>query len=253
MEDPVIVLAKQGHLPAKTLELTTRIDRSDDPDEVFRLFEAFVRDLGFTAIAFGHVVNPARVRLDSPDYFGVHNWPDEWAEAWIEQDFIIHDPVIQYILKNPRPFVWSRAFEYATRFGKQVAEQGARFGLKDGIAIPIRTIDRPMGCVTLGGTQIDLSPEAFGCLEIASMHAYTRLETLLGAAPKSPALPDLSRRETEVLHWVAEGKSNWEISQILNLSENTVSKHVANAMGKLGAVSRAHAVTVGLRSGILLP
>jgi len=41
---------------------------------------------------------------------------------------------------------------------------------------------------------------------------------------------------------VAEGKSDWEISVILGISETTARFHVDNARQKLGAVSRAHAV-----------
>ena len=48
--------------------------------------------------------------------------------------------------------------------------------------------------------------------------------------------------ERDALAWVAEGKSDWEISVILSLSETTVRFHVDNARKKLGAVNRAQAV-----------
>ena len=52
----------------------------------------------------------------------------------------------------------------------------------------------------------------------------------------------LTARERDALSWVAEGKSDWEISVILGLSETTVRFHVDNARKKLGAVNRAQAV-----------
>ncbi len=42
---------------------------------------------------------------------------------------------------------------------------------------------------------------------------------------KAPSLGDLTPRELEVLHWLAEGKSCWETAQILGRTEETVKKH----------------------------
>ena len=61
----------------------------------------------------------------------------------------------------------------------------------------------------------------------------------------------LTRRERDCLLWVAEGKTTWEIGQILRISENTVLYHIKNAQEKLGAVSRIHAVAKALRLELL--
>jgi DNA-binding CsgD family transcriptional regulator len=53
----------------------------------------------------------------------------------------------------------------------------------------------------------------------------------------------LTEREAEVLLWVAQGKSNGEISTILGAAENTVKKHLQNIFEKLGIESR-NAATV---------
>jgi DNA-binding CsgD family transcriptional regulator len=61
----------------------------------------------------------------------------------------------------------------------------------------------------------------------------------------------LSRREREVLALVAEGRSNREIAEELIVSENTAKYHVAQLLNKLGAGSRAEAVTRAVASGFL--
>ncbi|WP_439402707.1 helix-turn-helix domain-containing protein [Bradyrhizobium sp. DASA03068] len=48
----------------------------------------------------------------------------------------------------------------------------------------------------------------------------------------------LSEREKQCLRWIEQGKSSWEIADILNVSENTVNFHVKNAMRKLETSSR---------------
>jgi predicted ATPase/DNA-binding CsgD family transcriptional regulator len=63
----------------------------------------------------------------------------------------------------------------------------------------------------------------------------------------------LSRREREVLALVAEGRSNREIGAALIISENTAKYHVAQLLNKLGAGSRAEAVTRAVGAGLLAP
>ncbi len=58
-------------------------------------------------------------------------------------------------------------------------------------------------------------------------------------------------REVEVLQLVADGLVNREIGVRLFLSEETVKSHVRHLLAKLQARSRAHAVAVGFRRGLI--
>ncbi len=58
-------------------------------------------------------------------------------------------------------------------------------------------------------------------------------------------------RELEVLQHIADGLANREIGGKLYLSEETVKSHVRHLLAKLHARSRAHAVAVGLRRGLI--
>ena len=62
---------------------------------------------------------------------------------------------------------------------------------------------------------------------------------------------DLSSREIEVLRLIATGNANKEIAAQLSIAEETVKSHVTNILGKLGANDRTHAVTIGLKRGII--
>jgi DNA-binding NarL/FixJ family response regulator len=62
---------------------------------------------------------------------------------------------------------------------------------------------------------------------------------------------NLTQREIDVLRLIAAGNSNKLIADQLFLSEATVKGHVTNILSKLGANDRAHAVTIGLRRGII--
>ena len=58
-------------------------------------------------------------------------------------------------------------------------------------------------------------------------------------------------REIEVLRLIGDGLANREIGQQLFLSEETVKSHVRHLLAKLQARSRAHAVAVGFRRGLI--
>jgi DNA-binding NarL/FixJ family response regulator len=74
------------------------------------------------------------------------------------------------------------------------------------------------------------------------------------AVPKQPgtATQPLTPREVEVLGMLAEGLANKNIAVRLGISEHTVKTHVASILMKLDAFSRAEAVAIGARQGLIL-
>jgi DNA-binding NarL/FixJ family response regulator len=66
-----------------------------------------------------------------------------------------------------------------------------------------------------------------------------------------PAADALSEREVQVLHGVAEGRTNRQIGEELCLSALTVKSHLARIARKLGTGDRAEMVAIGMRQGIV--
>ena len=61
----------------------------------------------------------------------------------------------------------------------------------------------------------------------------------------------LSEREIEVLRTIASGCSNKIVADRLYISEETVKSHITRILAKLRANDRTHAVTIGLKRGII--
>jgi DNA-binding NarL/FixJ family response regulator len=77
-------------------------------------------------------------------------------------------------------------------------------------------------------------------------------EALSGRKASALAEPGtLTARELEILEMMAEGMSNRAIAARLKISRHTVKFHVGAILTKLGARTRAEAVTVGVRQGLL--
>ena len=68
---------------------------------------------------------------------------------------------------------------------------------------------------------------------------------------ESMARPELSERELQVLQYMALGRSNKEIGQVLYISENTVKGHVKSILTKLDAIGRTEAIAIANRRGII--
>ncbi len=94
-------------------------------------------------------------------------------------------------------------------------------------------------------------------IHMKSLYFFDELQALSPSIPPDMArtlsrMGPLTRREAECLRWAAEGKTNWEIATILDISENTVRFHFKNLLRRLNATSRAQAVAL-FRSNAISP
>ena len=68
---------------------------------------------------------------------------------------------------------------------------------------------------------------------------------------ESIARPQLSKRERQVLQYLANGRSNKEIGQVLYISEHTAKAHVRAIMTKLNADSRTEVIAIAIKHGLI--
>jgi DNA-binding NarL/FixJ family response regulator len=74
-----------------------------------------------------------------------------------------------------------------------------------------------------------------------------KTKTQLMSAKNRRAILGLTARETEVLTWIAQGKTNHEIGVILSASTGTICKHVEHILCKLDVKNRTAAAVIALR------
>ncbi len=100
--------------------------------------------------------------------------------------------------------------------------------------------DAMIASLHLGFGEAELEPAQSRAIQLAGLVLTERLLSFAGAPPATSAR--LTARERDSLALVADGKTDWEISVILGISEPTARFHVDNGRRKLGAVTRAQAV-----------
>ena len=87
--------------------------------------------------------------------------------------------------------------------------------------------------------------------EVAARRQSGNGEVIPFTGPLRELEQEPTMREIEVLQLISDGLVNREIGQRLFLSEETVKSHVRHLLAKLQARSRAHAVAVGFRRGLI--
>ena len=108
---------------------------------------------------------------------------------------------------------------------------------------------RTIASLHLGFERADLPSADVEAIQLGGLMLTERL-MMLAEPPEIDAI-GLTPRELDALSWVARGKSDWEISVILGVSEATARWHVDNGRKKLGAVNRAQAVARMAAAGLL--
>ena len=174
---------------------------------------------------------------------------DKWDEVYRDNNFITVDPIISESLNGDTPFLWGeRDFSKARKEEKEFLDLSRSYGLVNGVSF---------GKLKRGEfSKSAISTLGFGCENVDKKQKiiaarYSSILTDLIFDKGVWKKPCLSKREVEVLSWCSCGKSYWDISKILNISERTVKFHMNNICKKLCVVSKTQAVAVGVSLSLI--
>jgi LuxR family quorum sensing-dependent transcriptional regulator len=184
------------------------------------------------------------------DVMLLNGWSQEWSSYYFKNNLIKDDPYAAHCLRSTGPFEWKDApYDRLTwPAAEKLVNDAADVGLRVGFAVPINTFAGCQGVVSMGGEHVNLSPLAKRAIHLMSLYAYDKASSVV-RPPHQCSTGLLTRREKEALRWVAAGKTAWEISQILRISEATVQDHLKAAARKFEAPNRVATVVAALRRG----
>ncbi|WP_133636710.1 helix-turn-helix transcriptional regulator [Zavarzinia compransoris] len=231
------------------LTMAERIEMVSTLSDAFDLIEGFARLHGFDHAACMELPRGTEV----PDNaLMIVRMPEAWVEHYIASDFALVDPVFVRAALDMRPFTWAEAARGARPEARRVMQEASAFRLNTGLTIPLHGPNGYRAEVTFAGERVTDDLRVFRQLRFLATTLHDRALTILGRGPGEGG-PGLTPRERDCLHWVAAGKSDWAISQILGISETTVHWHVERAKRKFGASTRMQAIVTAIRLGLLTP
>lgn len=223
-------------------------------------FASFERRLVATAEAMGFpIVSGMLMRGVLKDHdrqittYG--NTPAGYLQAANDRDDALRDPVVEHLMTQTVPVVYDQGTYVRARVG-ELWEMQAPYGYKTGVAVKLHLPgDKHF---VLGVDREEALPESSAQLmhivagvQLLAAHALTAADRLLSPRLKAGDFPKLTKRELDTLSWTAQGKTAWEVSVILGMSEKTVNFHLGNAMRKLEVTSKHQAVLKCVAAGVL--
>lgn len=231
-----------------TLEFMARLQRSLTVDQVCDHLLRVTSRYGLTRVLAGSVSSAAGSARGGDADIILSRWPQEGPPPQDAPDGADREAGM---LRAAR-----RGFEEAESMHGRSGGPGLREApgsqvRGQGMSFPIMTIEETLVVVLLGGRHGGISRRMFGMTVLVATYAVGRALQIRSAAAAPAGRPRLTSRETECMRWAALGKSEWEISQILGISEHTSEKHLLSAKSKLGAANRVQAVAEAIRHGYI--
>lgn len=233
------------------------VDAIQGVEDIETLREQFmdsVRKLGIGDFSY-HIVRAQGFTEEM--VCGIITYPDHWVSHYINEGYVHFDPVIKAGRHSNLPFLWSDMpkNQDMTAPQKKLMQEAADLGILSGITVPIHGHREfamlsvvPDATVSEGNKILE---DSHHILHLLALYFHNHTRGLIVEKMQTDAAPKLTAREAECLKWTAEGKTAWEISQILSISERTVVYYLENAKHKLGVNSRPHAVVKAVMSGLI--
>ena len=243
------VIAMDGVYPS-VLDLIERFETLSASDEVWQCFMEFTSRRG---LCFGALADLPRPTERLADTILCLSWPGEWLERYMNQNYLRRDPAVRAMSHTRDPYSWNEALEFEDfdRPARRIVDEAAEFGMRDGFVVPILGIASGMAVVTVAGTNVELSTRERAEVHLAAIYAHARVRTLYTGKRRPVPRPAFSPRERECLQWAAAGKTDWEIGEILSITERTARAHIDSAKHKCGVPTRIQAIVSALQSGAI--
>jgi DNA-binding CsgD family transcriptional regulator len=230
---------------AAVSQITEALLAAQTPELASRAYFGALKSYGATYLQTRHYQRPAAT-LTSESHFAAGGViariaPTTWPGS----------PGFNYICFDQNPLIGAiREGRTRYRFSDFAPRNDAKFGtywealseagIGDAVCATSYGADRMIASLHLGFSAPAFSPGEAEAIEMSGLILTEKIMSL-GTALAASTI-QLTARERDCLAYVAEGKSDWEISVILSISQATVRFHVDNARTKLDAVNRTQAV-----------
>ena len=238
-----------------------------DPADIARIAEALAREaarLGLRLMTWHNLatMEPMIDGSGDPLNLGVFGWTDDALAPWLRSEAVATSPLLKVCRVAGDPIWISRQGVFpqgCNRFVETIDMAGFETfaGAAAAIIMPVRLPFGALGMAVLTSldpAKDDLTEEFAAFSRFLAVPVHTFVRSYANITFDERYLPTgglLTAREIECLNWVAQGKTDFEISIILGCSHAGVRYHLTRVCAKLGAVNRAQSVFMACQLGYL--
>ncbi|MDH5555819.1 MAG: LuxR family transcriptional regulator [Alphaproteobacteria bacterium] len=232
-----------------------KLGAAGDVGAIHTLVETELQSRGFDRFAYLILQPPEGPH--EPVYIG--SYPADWTEHYIARDYVNVDPVMATATETIAPFAWKDLYKLQPSDSRQrlMLDEAGDFGLRNGMTIPVHGPARAFATFNIAASVSPAESEELWNthkfdIHIIALHSHEEIiKAAYAEARRKPV--HLAPRERECLLWTSRGKTAWEISMILGLSQDTVLHYLRTANGKLGVCNKTHAVVKAIITGLIVP
>jgi DNA-binding CsgD family transcriptional regulator len=230
--------------------LAEELNEASDLQSLWWSTARFFGDAGFGAVSYAVFDRgvPGEVSL-----LLRHGIADRIHQGFIDLGYGRHDVSYRYALATGRPSLRSQTLRETTMSPEEREHHLGREALNygDTLAFPLFGPNNYTGVMSIGRPE---SVDGFEQAEWTLLHMGAlamHLKALQFQATGATEPHSLSEREVQVLCWVAQGKSNGVISDILSISAGTVDTYLRRIFEKLDVTDRTSAAVKGVSMGLI--
>jgi DNA-binding CsgD family transcriptional regulator len=184
------------------------------------------------------------------------DFPEAFLCRYLQQQYYRIDPIVSELLSTWAPQNWGMVRKHyrdenLARIGREAKAHGLLDGWSHGVCHPLQ---KTGSVFSFAGAAMENDLRTQTILQMVVPHLGQVLQRLFhGPIERQRNIEHLglTQRELEVLKWLRQGKSSWEISVIIQRSERVVNFHVKNLVFKLGAVNRLQAMAIAMEMGLV--
>jgi DNA-binding CsgD family transcriptional regulator len=186
------------------------------------------------------------------------SFPNEWLKIYLDKNLQDVDPIMVNHFTHFKPQIWTETRMKTPYINCEFITLVKDFGIEDGVSHGVYDWQSSKGSLfSFSGVPIKEQYHAervlkiiIPILHIALLNLLKKEQAVFIVSERKEYFP-LTDREKEVLNWMKIGKTNWEISLILGVSERTIKFHVKNILSKLDTTTRTYAVAKAIHLAII--
>jgi LuxR family transcriptional regulator, quorum-sensing system regulator BjaR1 len=250
----IMMLDGQQHYRQGFEGFVTRSLKIKTTQHLFEEFSSAMLNYGYDRIIFS--VQRDNDLPSRAQGLGLYStYPEGWQTYYNDRGLNRTDPVLRAASAYSWAFRW-RDLERAHKLNKEqvnVLRLGEQAGLHDGLGVPIKGLKAQVSGIALASSnRVDACLEDIDIINAYCHQFYESYRRLcIHRKPAPQELPVLSPRQIEILTWVAAGKRDDEIAEIISVSKSTVITQMARIFEKLGVNNRVAATVRAIASGLI--
>lgn len=184
-----------------------------------------------------------------------HSYPPAYFEDLVSSEGRVDSPLMQRWRQVQEPVLFQSGRDDA-QFPAEWIRIFNKYQLRNTIAHGVLDVQRTLASYFIFSRMPgDVGPREVFVMKMITPHLHLALVRALTTVQEFSHLtaPNeaLSDRQKQILRWINEGKTNWEIAQILEMTEKNVKYHIEQIFSKLQVRNRTQAVAKAMLLGLL--